>query len=87
MAIKFEKIRAGMMLLDIHTHRAGNTSTRVLGLWPVKILSVDSSDRSAMVSWNGNAPCRWSERQLCALYVEKPPKYIRQEQRNRERWT
>lgn len=33
MAIKFEKIEAGMTLLDIHSKRMGNTAMRELSCW------------------------------------------------------
>jgi hypothetical protein len=65
--MKFEKIKAGMVLYDRHKYVAGNTTMRVLGEWHVKILSVDPEKRSAMVSWNGNREQRWHERSLAKL--------------------
>ncbi len=72
-AIKFEKIEEGMELFDIHTEKAGNTTLRRYGKWPVKILSVDREQRSAMVSWNYNPPRKWYERDLRKLYAKVPP--------------
>lgn len=56
MAIKFEKVTAGMMLYDRHSYRMGNTTLRSIGEWNVKVLSVDPATRRARVSWNGNTP-------------------------------
>lgn len=64
MAIKFEKITAGMRLYDRHSERMGNTTLRSIGEWGVRVRSVNPSDRSAVVSWNGNPPQRWPSRRL-----------------------
>lgn len=69
MAIKFEKIQAGMKLYDRHTHRMGHTTLRTLGEWPVSVKEVDAVKRRAFVSWNGNAPGWWYERSLRRLYT------------------
>jgi len=53
MAIKFEKIKPGMELLDVHSVRMGSTTMRELGCWDVRIVSVDAEKRTAMVIWNG----------------------------------
>jgi hypothetical protein len=65
--VKFEKIKAGMVLYDRHKYQAGNTTMRVLGEWSVRIVSVDPATRSARVSWNGNSERRWNERSLAKL--------------------
>jgi hypothetical protein len=68
MAIKFEKIKSGMVLYDRHRHRMGNTTMTDLGEWPVRILTVDQF--GAEVVWNGNShrPERWARRRLERLY-------------------
>ena len=81
MAIKFEKLQPGMILFDIHSHRMGNTTMRQLGKWTVKVISVDVEHRTAMVSWNGNHPEEWSERQLRKLYTAETKAYREQEER------
>jgi hypothetical protein len=73
--IKFEKIKPGMVLLDIRRERAGNTTMTRLGKWTVKIVSVDEATRSAHVIWNGNREGRWSEGRLRKLYIKEPPSY------------
>jgi hypothetical protein len=69
--IKFEKIQPGMTLYERRREQAGNTTMRVLGEWPVRILSVDPELRCAKVVWNGNdhRPCTYFERDLCKLYT------------------
>lgn len=70
--MKFEKITPGMVLYDVHSYRMGNTTTRSLGTWTVKVLEVDAETRSARVSWNGNTPQWYSERQFASLKDKKP---------------
>jgi hypothetical protein len=72
MAIKFEKIQPGMTLYQKVKRQAGNTTVRVESVFTVKILNVDAEKRSAEVSWNGNQPHTWYERNLTKLYAKKP---------------
>lgn len=80
MAIKFEKIKPGMVLLDIHSEQAGNTTMRRLGCWKVEVVSVDTENECAAVRWNGNAARMWSKRQLEKLYIKEPPSYVKWKQ-------
>ena len=68
MAIKFEKIKPGMVLYDRHRRRMGNTTMTTLGEWSVRIISVDPETRSATVSWNGNREERYTAHRLAKLY-------------------
>lgn len=68
MAIKFEKIKAGMTLYDRHRHRMGNTTLSDLGEWKVRVLEVDPHARKALVSWNNNFPAWWPGHRLSLLY-------------------
>ena len=52
--MKFEKIKEGMTLYDVHTYKMGNTSMRSVGVWPVLVVSLDETYKSAKVVWNGN---------------------------------
>lgn len=70
-AIKFEKITPGMVLLDIHRQDGR------WGCWKVEILSVDLFERTARVSWNGNSPKIYSERSLKRLYAKEPGFYTK----------
>lgn len=70
--MKFEKIKPGMTLYDVHSYKMGNTTIRSMGVWHVRVITVDAETRSAIVSWNTNTPSRWSERQLSKLRERKP---------------
>ena len=78
MAIKFDKIEPGMVLLDIHRESLGNTMMREWGLWKVKIISVDRDKRTAVVSWNSNPAQTWSVRQLERLHTKSTKAYREQ---------
>lgn len=77
MAIKFEKISAGMKLADVHTERAGNTMMRRIGVWEVEVVEIDKPNRGAMVRWNGNRPEWWPEYRLARLYRMDSPRVVR----------
>jgi hypothetical protein len=83
MAIKFEKIEPGMELLDIHRERMGNTTMSEWGLWKVRVISVDKAHRTAVVSWNGNAPKTWDAYRLQKLHT-KPTKAYREQCERRQ---
>jgi hypothetical protein len=84
MAIKFEKIEPGMVLLDVRRHKMGNTMMSEWGAWQVRIISVDRENRTAVVSWNGNRHETWYERQLSRLYG-KEPKCVRDQRERRKK--
>lgn len=67
MAIKFESIQPGETLLDVHSQRMGNTTMREMGVWEVRVLSVDTVAGTARVSWNGNPAQTWYRIQLQGL--------------------
>lgn len=81
-SIKFEKVKAGDTLYDVHRHKLGNTTMSELGLWTVKIITVD--ERGAHVSWNGNRAEWWPKTKVSKLYAKPPPSYLEQ-QRKRAR--
>lgn len=74
--MKFERITPGMVLYDAHKHRMGNATMWTMGVWPVKILSVDAERRTAIASWNGNRAEVYYERDLRRLR-EKEPKLVK----------
>lgn len=76
MAIKFDKVKPGMTLLDIHSERAGNTTMRRLGCWKVEIVDVDAE--GATVRWNSNPPRWWHRRQIERLYTKPTKRYLAQ---------
>lgn len=51
--MEISKLKPGMVLYDVHSETMGSTTMRSVGVWLVKILSVDGDSFTA--SWNGNA--------------------------------
>ena len=81
MTIKFEKIEPGMVLLDIHREKMGNTPTSAWGLWKVLVVAVDRDKRTARVSWNHNHQQTWDARRLERLYTKPTKAYLAQQER------
>lgn len=52
-AMKFEKIKPGMTLYDVHSYQMGNTTIRSMGCWEVAVDSVDPAKRTAVVRLQG----------------------------------
>lgn len=58
MAVSFDTIKLGDELCDVHSEKAGHTTLRRMGCWPVYVKEIDATNRKALVSWNGN-PAQW----------------------------
>ena len=69
MAIKFEKISAGMTLYDRHKYTMGHATMKTIREWKVLVISVDSDALTAQCSWNGNRAETWDNRRLEKLSV------------------
>lgn len=65
--VAYSAIKEGDILWDCRKTRQGNTTMRSMSCWQVKIISLDPARRTAVVSWNTNAPRLYSERALKAL--------------------
>ena len=78
MAIKYERIKQGMVLFDVHKQKMGNTSMSRWGCWEVRIIVLLPTDHAAIVSWNGTPQQTWREHKLTRLYEKKPKKYTEQ---------
>lgn len=74
--MKYERIKAGDVLYDVHSYYMGNTTVRSMGVWHVKVIALHPEDRTATVSWNGNRPERYYESDLKRLR-EKEPQMVR----------
>lgn len=85
MSVHFSKLKPGMVLLDIHSHRMGNTMLRELGCWKVTVISVDRITRTAMCSWNSNPPSQYVESQFKRLYLKPTKALLKQEEASRKR--
>lgn len=70
--MKFDKIKPGMTLYDVHHYRMGNTRMRSLGVWQVLVHTVNADQRMAIVSWNGNPAEVYYEHELEKLKAERP---------------
>lgn len=72
--MKFEKIKPGMILYDVHAERLGNTTLRTMDCWEVEIVSVDAERGTAVVIWNGNRhrPSTYYRRDLERLRAKEP---------------
>lgn len=68
--MKFENIKAGDVLYDVHRQKMGNTTLSSMGVWTVKIIEVN--EFGATVSWNGNRPEKWGIKRLRKLRVKRP---------------
>lgn len=72
--VKFEKLVPGMVLYDVHSQLAGNTTIREWGVWEAIVKSVDPGTRTSMVSWNSNPPKK--EYGDLRQYRLSPPEWI-----------
>jgi hypothetical protein len=75
MAVKWETVRAGDVLFDVHSYRMGNTLVRSMGCWEVRVISIDHAAGTAVVSWNGNEPESWPARRVKKLRRREPEFY------------
>jgi hypothetical protein len=65
--VAFSKITAGDVLWDCHRTQMGNTTMRQMSCWKVTVIEVHEDRRTALVSWNGNKPRVYSERDIGKL--------------------
>ena len=70
MAIKFEKIQAGMTLYDVK--RNNGFGGYKWCAWPVYIVSVDNEKRTVMAQWNGNKERLISEDRVTKYRAKRP---------------
>ncbi len=71
----FDKLRPGMEVYDVHAYRLGNTTLQSIGVWPVRIISVDAEMQTVQASWNYNRSKTYTRR-VWATWRMKPPKLI-----------
>jgi hypothetical protein len=84
MAIKFEKIQPGMVLLDIHRVRRGNTMMTEWASFNVRVIEVDAVKRQCYATWNGNQAEWWSERRITKLRTKPSKAYLEQVERRKQ---
>ena len=71
MSIKFEKIKAGVILWDVR--RNTDMMKNKFSIWPVRIMEVDKEKRRVFASWNSNDP-EWMGEEIITKYRAKRPK-------------
>jgi hypothetical protein len=72
MAVKWETVKAGDTLYDVHKTAMGNTTMKRMGCWEVEIISIDHAAGVAVARWNGNRPETWARRRVERLRRHKP---------------
>lgn len=70
--VAFNKVNDGDVLYDCHRMRMGNTTMSRMGTWIVNVIKVDRDKRTALVSWNGNRPQTYCERDIERLRRSRP---------------
>jgi hypothetical protein len=69
--MKFESLKPGMSIYDVHSHNLGRTTMKTVGVWEVKVIELHP-DRSITASWNGNRPQKISERHYSKYRLKRP---------------
>lgn len=77
MALSIKDLKAGELLYDVHSERAGNTTMRCEGVWTARVKEVDPDGQWALISWNGN-PAHKMYR-VPSNYRRHPKEWIRSE--------
>lgn len=75
MSVKFEKVTAGDTYYDCHRRRMGNTTMSKMGVWPIRVISVDHAAGFAMCSWNSNAATKYTAFRFAKLR-RHPPEWV-----------
>lgn len=65
--VKPETVKAGDTLYSVHRYKRAGVKGSALGCWPVRVLSVDADQQTAMCSYNSNPPRLYTFRQLSKL--------------------
>ena len=71
----FDKLKPGMIVYDVQRYRMGNTTLRSVGVWKVRIISVDVETKTVIASWNHNRPEKY-RRRVWEKWRLKEPKLI-----------
>lgn len=77
MAIKFEKIKPGMVLYDVRKATGLQRYNVKWSTWHVCVVEVNADRREVLASWNSNPPEWMSERRITKFRANKPNQEIR----------
>jgi hypothetical protein len=75
--IKIESLKAGDVLYDVHSERAGNTTMRVERCWKCYVRAVDPAGKWVEISRNGNPARRFAA--VPQEYKRAPKEWVRSE--------
>lgn len=67
-----KKLAPGMTVYDVHSTKMGNTTISSVGVWFVKIVSVDVENRTVVASWNSNAPRKYYPKSWSKWKAKQP---------------
>lgn len=70
---KWETVKAGDILWDVHREKMGSTTMSRLGSWEVAVIEIHHAEGWALTSWNGNLPRR-TYRRTVEKYRRSPAK-------------
>ena len=73
MAIKFDSVKVGDVLYDVHRYKLANVNASRQGCWEVHVKQIDTVNQRALVAWNGNAP-EWKRAREVEKYRRSRPK-------------
>ena len=67
-----DKLKPGVIVYDVQRYRMGNTTLRSVGVWEVRIVSVDTETQTVVASWNHNRPEVYRSRIWSKWRLKKP---------------
>jgi len=70
--MKIDKLKPGITVYDVHSHKMGNTSMRTMGCWSVRIIETYPDTGTVKASWNSNGAQIYRERTWSKWRLAKP---------------
>ncbi len=70
--MKLENLAPEQIVYDAHKSKMGNTTMRSMGVWQVKIISVDLERQTVEASWNDNSPRTYGKESWSKWRAVKP---------------
>lgn len=67
-----DKLKPGMTVYEVHSYKMGNTTRRSIGVWEVRIVSVDSEKGIVVASWNGNPASKYFKSSWSKWRLKEP---------------
>lgn len=67
-----DKLKPGMTVYSVRTHKMGNTSISSVGAYPVQIVSIDCEKQKVRARLNYNPPADYSRKQWSKWRLKKP---------------